>query len=75
MLFKQASGFGYKKNVGRYFSADEKQKLWQTRFYAHALRKGQELFDVIRLFLNNPVRKGLVRNYTEYLHSGHEVKL
>ena len=24
VLFKQASGFGYKKNVGRYFGADKK---------------------------------------------------
>lgn len=70
VLFKQASGYNYKKTVGRRFSADEKPKLWQTSFYDHVLRKDEDLLDVVKYILNNPVRKGLVRNYTEYMHSG-----
>lgn len=70
VLFKQASGYNYKKNAGRCYSADEKPKLWQTSFYDHVLRKDEDLLDVVRYILNNPVRKGLVRNYTEYRHSG-----
>jgi len=32
--------------------------------------KEEDLLDVVRYILNNPVRKGLVRHYTEYLYSG-----
>ena len=70
LLFKQASGYSYRKIVDPAFSADEKPKLWQTSFYDHVLRKDEELLDVVRYILNNLVRKGLVRNYTEYMHSG-----
>ena len=68
--FKQTSGYRYRQNVGQRFSADQKPKLWQPSFYDHVLRKDEDLLDVVRYILNNPVRKGLVRHYTEYMYSG-----
>ena len=32
--------------------------------------KNEDLLDIVRYILNNPVRKGLVRHYTEYMYSG-----
>lgn len=43
--------------------------LWQKSFYDHILRK-EETLDTISLYiLNNPVRKGLVKHWKEYLYS------
>lgn len=68
--FKQISGYRYSQNVGQRFSTGEKPKLWQPSFYDHVLRKDEDLLDVVRYTLNNPVRKHLVQHYTEYMHSG-----
>jgi len=45
-------------------------KLWQPSFYDHVLRNDEDLPAVARYILNNPVRKGLVDHYTEYVFSG-----
>lgn len=69
-VFKQISGYKYGQGVSQRFSAEKESKLWQPSFYDHVLRKDEDLLDVVRYILDNPVRKGLVRNYTEYMHSG-----
>ena len=69
-MFKQISAYQYRQNVGQRFSAEKEPILWQPSFYDHVLRKNEDLFDVVRYILNNPVRKGLVRHYTEYMYSG-----
>lgn len=68
--FKQISGYRYRQNVGQRFSVDGTPKLWQPSFYDHVLRKDEDLLDVVRYTLQNPVRKHLVRHYTEYMYSG-----
>ncbi len=68
--FKQISAYQYRQNVGQRFIAEKEPKLWQPSFYDHVLRKDEDLLDVVRYILNNPVRKGLVRHYTEYMYSG-----
>ena len=47
-----------------------KGKLWQRGFYDHVLRKEEAIKDVAVYILNNPVRKGLTRNFKDYPYSG-----
>jgi len=60
--FKQLTGYHFKK---------EKSKgLWQKSYYDHILRKEEDVVKVVRYILENPVRKGLVKQADEYLFSG-----
>ena len=43
--------------------------VWQRSFFDHALRKEEDVFNVARYILENPVRKGLVKNWAEYPYS------
>jgi len=60
--YKQLSGYGYKKTTGK--------NLWQKSFYDHILRKEENIPEVIRYILENPVRKGLVEYFADYPFSG-----
>jgi putative transposase len=60
--FKQMSSYTFKKKSS--------QRLWQRSYYDHVLRKEQSLRDIARYILNNPVRKGIVDEYTKYPYSG-----
>ncbi len=44
--------------------------IWQKSFYDHFLRKDEDIKTTSLYILDNPVRKGLVQNYEEYLFSG-----
>jgi putative transposase len=61
-IFKQKSGFDYSKSCGG--------SLWQKSYYERVLRKGEETREVAMYIWNNPVRKGLVKDYREYPFSG-----
>ena len=56
--FKQISGYNFKKTSGR--------KLWQKSFYDHVVRKEENLNSIVEYIFNNPVRKGLVKDYSDY---------
>lgn len=43
-----------------------KGKLWQDQYHDHALRKEEDLKDVVYYCLNNPVRKRMVEDYRDY---------
>jgi putative transposase len=60
-LFKQKSGYWYKQKY--------KSNLWQTSYYDHVVRKEESLEQVALYILENPVRKGLVTDYRDYLFS------
>ena len=60
--YKQLSGFGYKKKTGK--------SLWQKSFYDHILRKEENIPQVIRYILENPVREGIVEYFADYPFSG-----
>lgn len=60
--FKQLTGYYYKKETGK--------GLWQKSYYDHILRKEEDIVQVVRYILENPVRKGLVRQAEEYPFSG-----
>jgi putative transposase len=41
-------------------------RVWQPSFHDHALRKDEDLHDVARYVVCNPIRAGLVRRLNEY---------
>jgi putative transposase len=43
-----------------------KNCVWQPKFHDHALRKEEDLEDVARYVVCNPIRAGLVRRLNEY---------
>jgi putative transposase len=57
-IFKQKSGYNFKKTNGR--------KLWQKSFHDHVIRKEEDLKSIAGYIFNNPVRKGLVEDYEDY---------
>ena len=63
--WKQLTAFQHKKQSG--------QRLWQESYYDHVLRDDEETWRAARYILENPVRKGMVKNFEEYPHSGSEV--
>lgn len=62
--FKQLSAFRLSH------SSPSGRRLWQTRFYDHALRLDEDIITVARYILGNPVRAGIVADAAEYPYSG-----
>jgi len=40
--------------------------LWQEQYYEHAIRKDEDLHEVVLYMLNNPVRAGLAKDFLTY---------
>ena len=40
--------------------------IWQRSFYDHVLRDAEDLGDLCRYVVNNPVRKGIVERWEDY---------
>jgi REP element-mobilizing transposase RayT len=59
---KQLTGFEYKKLMGR--------RLWQPSYDDRVLRNEDATWDVVRYICDNPVRKGMVRQWDEYPFTG-----
>jgi len=47
-----------------------KGTLWQPRSYDHAIRKEANFIEIVNYILENPVRKGLVTNASDWRWSG-----
>jgi putative transposase len=61
-LFKQLTGFRFKKEIGR--------NLWHRSYYDHVLRDEEDTGDVAAYIWHNPVRAGLVKDAASYRWSG-----
>jgi REP element-mobilizing transposase RayT len=48
-------------------------KLWQQGYFERILREGDDIFDVARYVVQNPVRAGFVRSPSDYPFLGSEV--
>lgn len=59
--FKQSTGYEFKKKTNR--------QLWQNSYYDHIIRGDEDLYNISRYILENPLRKGLVKDYREYPYS------
>jgi REP element-mobilizing transposase RayT len=44
------------------------QRIWQRGYHDHALREGEDVRDMARYIVSNPLRAGLCRNIGEYPH-------
>ena len=44
------------------------QRVWQRGFHDHALREDEDLRDIARYIVANPLRSGLVKSIGEYPH-------
>jgi REP element-mobilizing transposase RayT len=63
--WKQESGYAHMQTTGAH--------LWQPSYYDHVLRDDEETWRAARYVLENPVRKGLVRDFADYPYSGSDV--
>jgi putative transposase len=52
------------RNIKKKLSLQE--KIWQTSFYDHGVRKNEDLLGIMRYCWYNPVRAGLVKNPHDY---------
>jgi putative transposase len=66
-VFKQKTGYLYNKESDMTGNGG---KMWQSSYYDHVLRSDEDTYEVLKYILNNPVRKGLVNNYTDYCYKG-----
>lgn len=60
----------YKQKTGYWLSQNKISKKWQKDFYDHIHRKDEDLIKHIKYILDNPVRRGLVKNWVEYPFKG-----
>jgi putative transposase len=61
----------YKSKTTRmYWTTKNQGKLWQHGFYDRILREEQDIKQVSRYILENPVRKGIVDDFMSYPFSG-----
>ena len=59
--FKGYSAYKINKLIGN------KGSFWQPQYHDHALRQDEDLNEVVRYALHNPVRAGLVNDFHDYL--------
>ena len=59
----------FKQRTGFWFSKHSKAS-WQKDFYDHIVRHDEDLANQVRYIANNPVRRGLVKNWEEYPYTG-----
>ena len=52
------------KHINRHLN--RKGRIWQDGFHDHAIRKEEEIKDVARYIVANPLRAGLVSNVRDY---------
>jgi len=49
---------------------DRSQRLWQKSFWDHGLRKEESVYSVATYIWENPIRRGLVEEASDYEWSG-----
>ncbi len=62
-----------KQRAGYLFARERHLQLWQESFFDRTLRQEDELADVIRYVVNNPVRAGLVPEPSAYRFWGSQI--
>jgi len=61
-LFKQRTAYWFKSIYG--------VQLWEANYYEHVLRNDEATRAVARYIIQNPVRKGIVKDCSKYPYSG-----
>ena len=44
------------------------QPIWQAGYYDHAIRKDEDIVNIARYIIANPIRAGLVKKVGDYPH-------
>ena len=60
----------YKQRTGFWMSSNGKAMWWQKDFYDHVIKENEDIRMQVHYILNNPVRKGIVKNWCDYPYSG-----
>jgi putative transposase len=60
----------FKQRTGFWFGRNRPQNAWQKDFCDHIIRTNEDLGAQIRYIADNPVRKGLVKVWSEYPFTG-----
>ncbi len=63
--FKQKTGFWLSQNRGHV--------RWQKDYYDHLIRREQDIAKHVRYILNNPVRKNIITNWSDYPFKGSNI--
>ncbi len=50
-----------------------REMLWQESYFDHVLRDDEQTITAVKYVLENPVRKGMVGRFEDYLHSGSDI--
>lgn len=68
---------GQVKNLGQRaaWSLGVRGAFWQRSFWDHYLRPSEDPYAVIDYIVNNPVRRGLVREWRDYPYAGDHERL
>ena len=56
----------FKQKTNYHFKNIEGNPLWQKDYYEHVLRRNEDTIQVIKYILDNPVRKGMVKDFRDY---------
>ncbi len=56
------------KRIKSIFSQQINQRVWNTGFYDHLIRTDENLVNVARYIVANPLRAGIVNNIGDYPH-------
>ncbi len=64
---------GFKQKTGYWLSKNDVRSKWQKDYYDHIIRKEEDLLKHTRYIVDNPVRKGIVKNWTDCLFKGSTV--
>jgi putative transposase len=73
--FKQQTGWWFRNRCAAGglkaspTSPTERSVLWQKSYYDHVLRQDEDVREVIRYILENPIRAGLVESANDYPYS------
>jgi putative transposase len=60
----------FKQQTGFWFGRNRPQDVWQKDFYDHIIRADEDLGAQIRYIADNPVRRGLVKLWSDYAFTG-----
>ncbi len=60
----------FKQKTAYWFRSIYGVQLWGANYYEHVLRNDEATRAVVRYIVQNPVRKGIVEDYSQYPYSG-----
>ena len=60
----------FKQKIAYWFKSIHGVQLWAANYHEHVLRNDEDTRAVAQYIIQNPVRKGIVEDYSKYPYSG-----